>query len=315
VKKAVPNEPILVTGGAGFVGANLVRRLLNLGYEIHLLWKQSSDPWRLENVRKKIIFHAVDIQNKKALTSLMKKVNPTAIIHLATYGAYRNPDVEKMVDVSIIGTLNLLLASRDIPYKIFVNTGSSSEYGFKEKPMKETDLLEPISFYASSKAGQTLLCQAFSLEYQKPIVTVRPFSVYGPYEQEDRFIPTIIRSLISKKAIKLTEGSQRRDFIYVDDLVGAYIKLIEKGDMLGGKILNVGTGREYTNDEVVKTLFKVSGKKVLIEKGTFPKRMWDTPHWVADTSKTKQLLNWQPKYTLEKGLEATYNWFRKSNPQ
>lgn len=87
---------------------------------------------------------------------------------------------------------------------------------------------------------------------------------------------------------------------------------MKKRKTLSGEILNMGTGQEYTNDEVVQTLFKVTGEKVPVKKGAFPKRIWDTPHWVADISKTKTMLNWKPKFTLEKGLQETYNWLRMS---
>jgi len=311
MKPVSSGKKVFITGAGGFIGANLTRRLLSLGYDVHVLWKKSSNPWRIKDIKKQITIHDIDLLNKNSVSSVLNKIQPTAIVHLATYSSYRNQeDTEEIVNTSINGTLNLLLASKNIPYEIFVNTGSSSEYGFKEKPMRETDLLEPISFYASSKAGQTLLCQAFFLEYKKPIVTIRPFSVYGPYEQEDRFIPTIIRSLITKKEIKLTQGSQRRDFIYVDDLVDIYVKTLEKKNLLKGKILNGGTGKEYTNDEIVEALFKVTGEKTFVEKGQYPSRIWDSPHWVADMDQTEKLLNWKPKFSLEKGLLATYNWFR-----
>ena len=222
MKKGRHGNTILITGGSGFVGANLARKLLGLGHEVHIISKKSSDLWRLRDIKNNIHIHNTDILDRKKLEPLMKRVSPTAIFHLATYSSYRDQkDAEQIMDVSIKGTLNLLYSTLDLDYKIFVNTGSSSEYGFKSRPMKETDLLEPISFYASAKAAQTLLCQAFSFEYKKPIVTMRPFSVYGPYEQKDRFIPTILRSLINKKPIKLTPGKQRRDFIFIDDLVEA----------------------------------------------------------------------------------------------
>lgn len=314
MKPVSSGKKVFITGAGGFVGANLTRRLLSLNYDVHVLWKRSSNPWRIEDIKNQITLHDINLLSKNSVSSVLNKIQPMAIIHLATYSSYRNQeDIEEIVNISINGTLNLLLASKNIPYEIFVNTGSSSEYGFKEKPMKETDLLEPISFYASSKAGQTVLCQAFSFEYKKPIVTIRPFSVYGPYEQEDRFIPTIIRSLIAKKEIKLTQGSQRRDFIYVDDLVDIYVKALEKKELLKGKILNAGTGKQYSNDEIVKTLFKISGIRVPIEKGKFPKRIWDSPNWISDTKNVKKSLNWKPKYSLEKGLRNTYDWFLKNN--
>jgi len=170
-----------------------------------------------------------------------------------------------MIETNVRGTLNLLMASKNINYKMFINTGSSSEYGIKNKPMNEEDHLEPISFYAATKASTTFLCQVFAKEYQKPIATLRPFSVFGPYEEESRFIPTIIRAVIKNKPIKLTQGNQRRDFIYIDDIVDIYIKTLSHGKKLSRQILNMGTGTEHTNDEVVKMLFEITGKKVTIE--------------------------------------------------
>lgn len=304
-------KKVLITGGAGFIGANLTRKLIKLDYDVNLLIRSSTDLWRLKEILPQIKIHKTDILNKQKLSEKVKSINPSIIIHLATHTKYRNhQDFEQMAETNIMGTLNLLDASKNINYSLFINTGSSSEYGTKNDPMRETDLLEPISFYAATKASATLLCQVFAKQYGKPIATLRPFSAYGPHEEKDRFIPTIIKAIIDNKPIKLTSGSQRRDFIYIDDIVDIYIKTIAAEKELSEQILNMGTGTEYTNDEVVEILFKVTGKKVPIEKGAFPKRLWDTPHWVANISKTKRLLNWSPSFTLEKGLMATYLWYK-----
>ena len=308
----IAGKSIVITGGAGFIGANLIYKLLSLNYEINLLVRSSTNLWRLKKIIPQLKIHEVDILDKQSLTKKMAQINPQGIIHLATYTQYRNQeDFEQMIETNIKGTLNLLTASKDIDYNILINTGSSSEYGIKNNPMKETDLLEPISFYAATKSSATLLCQVFAKEYRKPIVTLRPFSTYGPYEEKGRFVPTIIKSVIEDKPIKLTPGDQRRDFIYIEDIVDIYIKTMNKGKKLSGQILNMGTGIEYTNDEVAKALFKIARKKVPVEKGAFPARIWDTPHWIADISKTKRLLNWTPKFTLEEGLKRTYNWTNK----
>jgi nucleoside-diphosphate-sugar epimerase len=312
MKDILSRNSILITGGAGFIGTNIVNRLLELKYaNINLIIKDSTGLARLKNVITKIKLHKIDLLDKNRLRKVIRKINPSIIIHLAIYSEYRNQNaVSQMIEANIIGTLNLLIASKDINYDIFINTGSSSEYGIKGKPMSEDDVLKPISFYAATKASASLLCQVFAKEYQKPIVTLRPFSVYGPSEEEKRFIPTIIKAIIKNEPIKLTPGKQRRDFIYIEDVVDIYIKTILYGKILSGQIINMGTGIEYTNDEVVQTLFKAIGKQVKIEKGAFPKRLWDTSHWVADISKTKKLLNWKPKFTLEEGLRYTYNWFK-----
>lgn len=306
-------KTILLTGGAGFIGVNLINKLLELKYDINLITKDSTKLFRLRNAVKKIKLHKVDILDKKILRAVAQKINPSIIIHLATYSAYADQTAAlQMIETNIKGTMNLLLATKDINYEIFINTGSSSEYGIKECPMREIDILEPGSFYAATKASATLLCQVFAKEYTKPIVTLRPFSVYGPHEEKKRFIPTIIKAVIENKAIKLTSGNQRRDFIYIQDIVDIYIKTILQGKKLLGEILNMGTGMEYTNDEVVETLFRITGKEVRIEKGAFPNKMWDTSHWVADISKINRILNWKPQFTLENGLRNTYEWFKNA---
>lgn len=302
---------VLITGGAGFIGTNIINKLLNLGCKnINLIIKDSTNLARLTNVITKINLHKVDLLDKNKLHKVIRKINPSIIIHLATYSSYRDQEAaSQMIETNITGTLNLLTASKDINYDIFINTGSSSEYGIKNEPMSEKDYLEPISFYAATKASATYLCQVFAREYKKPIVTLRPFSVYGPYEESKRFIPTIIRAVIKNEPIKLTSGAQRRDFIYIEDVVDIYIKTLSFGKKLSGQILNMGTGIEYTNSEVVQALFKVVNQKAKIENGSFPRRLWDTSHWIADISKIKKYLNWKPKFTLEEGLKKTYEWY------
>lgn len=313
MQSIIAKKSVLITGGAGFIGAALVKKLLEQGFEPHLLIKKSTDVWRLKNIARNIRFHEVSLLDEEGLRKVAHKISPVAIFHLATYADYRDQEkISQMIETNIEGTANLLLATVDIDYKVFVNTGSSSEYGFKKKAMREEDLLEPISFYAATKAGATLLAQSFAYYYKKPIVTFRPFSVYGPLEDERRFIPTAIKAVINGTPINLTPGDQRRDFIFIDDIVDAYIKSIKNGRKLSGKIVNIGTGKQYTNDEVVKKLFKVAGKKVKINKGTFPLRIWDSPYWVADISKAKKLMNWAPTHSLERGISKTYNWFTQT---
>lgn len=307
----ITRSPVLITGGAGFIGSNLTRKLLKLGYNPYLLLKESTDIWRLKDILSKVNICKSDLLDKENLTKIVKRINPSVIIHFATYSNYRNQnDFENMVNANIIGTVNLLSVTKNINYDLFINTGSSSEYGFKDIPMKEDTVLSPVSFYAATKASTTLLCKVFSKEFDKKIITLRPFSVYGPYEDESRFIPTIMRSIIKKTPIKITTGDQRRDFIYIDDITNIYARVIEQKNKLTNEAINMGTGKEYTNDEVVRTLFKVANQRVKINKGAFPVRIWDNKHWVADTSLIKNLLNWEPKYSLEEGLKYSYIWHK-----
>lgn len=301
---------VFITGASGFIGANIVRFLLKKNYAVHILNRVPKLPWRLIDLSESLIVHIGDLTEYRSIKSALEKSQPDYIIHLAAYGAYSyQTDMEKIVQVNIEGTVNLLEASKDIPYKCFINTGSSSEYGFKNEPMKEDDYCDPVSYYAATKLSTTHLCKVFAKLNNKPIITFRLFSVYGPYEEPTRFIPVIMTALIKKKPIKITPGIQRRDFIHIDDVTHAYFQGMNLRGQLHGQVFNIGTGAEKSNDEIVDELFNVTGKKTAVLKGAYPSRTWDTTHWVADISKSRDLLKWQPSYTTEHGLKNTFNWF------
>lgn len=303
---------VFITGAGGFVGANLTRSLIKNNYSVHILNHSKNLSWRLSEISKLIHVHNGDITKFKSLRNVLNNVQPDYIIHLATYGAYHyQNELEKIINVNITGTKNLLESSKNIPYKCFINTGSSSEYGFKIKPMREKDCCDPVSYYGVTKLAATHICKVFAEINNKPIVTFRLFSVYGDYEEPGRFIPTIMKALKYKKAINLTPGDQRRDFIYIEDVANAFMQALKLGQKIKGEILNLGTAKEYTNDEVVDALFKVTNKITDVIKGTYPKRFWDTPHWCAEISHIYKKLNWKPEFTLDQGLQSTYTWFER----
>lgn len=305
-------KKVFITGAAGFVGATLTKYLVYKKYRVHILIKKESNLWRLTDVKTKIHPHFGNLSNFKNLKRLLQEINPNYIFHLAAHGTYPfQTNADEMIKTNILGTYNLLEATKDILYECFINVGSSSEYGFKNKPMKETDLIKPVSFYAATKASATLMCQVFSQQFNKPIITFRLFSVYGPYEESTRLIPVAIKAALRKKVLKLTAGKQRRDFIYIDDVTQAFRKaMIEKN--INGEIFNIGTGKQYTNLKIARVIQKCSSHELKIDIGGFQPRSWDTNFWVANISKTKSLLNWEPKYTLEEGLSKTYKWFSKN---
>ncbi len=306
-------KTILLTGGAGFIGANLIYTLLKrTTVNIHVFVRPETNLWRLKPIMNRLTIHNANLLDFPSLTKTVKTIQPTSIVHLAAYGGYSyEEDVQKMLELNIQATLNLLQATQPIDYKSFIHTGSSSEYGFKKIPMKETDVLEPSSFYAATKASATHLVTVWAKQYNKPIVTIRPFSVYGPREEKGRFVRTIVENLIQKKPLQVTSGTARRDFIFIDDVVAAYMKALIPKKNMQGSILNIGSGKEYTNGEVVDTLLRITGKTVPIQKGTYEKRAWDTNHWVANNTLANKLLSWTPTTSLEKGLEKTYRWYKK----
>jgi len=304
---------ILITGASGFIGANLVRNLLKRGYDVHVILRSTKNVWRLRDILPQLTVHKGTIEDKSFLIKLFKKFHPNHIFHLAAYGAYSTQtDFEQMVLTNINGLANLLLTSKDIPYKSFVVTGSSSEYGYKKKPMKETDFLLPDSYYAATKASATHLAQIFAKKNNKPIVVFRLFSVYGPYEEPSRLIPTAIHAALANTTLPLTTGKVQRDFIFLDDVVDAYCYVMKR-KMPIGEVFNIGTGIQYSNDDIAKTIKKINKGHLDIKKGAFPQRNWDTQFWIADIHRSKNVLSWRAKTSLSQGLEKTYQWFLKNN--
>jgi len=302
-------KKILVTGASGFVGANVVRELIKKKHKIHIFLRKKSNIWRLKDVLGKLIVHKIDLTERKLLVSKIKEIRPDVIFHLATYGAYPfQSDLESAVNTNIIGLTNLLEASKDINYDCFVVTGSSSEYGFKDKPMKETDATFPASFYGATKVSATLIAQAFAKKYNKPIVIFRLFSVYGPYEEPTRFIPIVMNSALKNKTLKLAKNIARRDFIHVNDVVNAFLKAmtIKK---FSGEIFNIGTGKEYSNKQIAAFVKKINKGSLNISIDSNGNRPWDSLHWVAKTLKSRKNLKWSAKIPIERVVKMTFDWF------
>ena len=303
----------LITGASGFVGSCLLRKLVEKEARVHIILRKNSKTWRIKDISDKVNVHTGDLSKFNEVQQIVNKVRPTIIYHLASYGAYPyQKNVEKILKTNIFGTLNLLKAAADHQYKLFVNTGSSSEYGFKKKPMKEADLLEPASYYAVTKCTQTYLCSHMANESHKPIVTLRPFSVYGPYEEPSRLIPTLLKTLYVGEKMSLVSPHIARDLIHVNDMVDAYLKIKEL-QRYPGMVFNIGTGIQSTIKQIVKTAFKVTDKKITLEWGRMKPRSWDTTNWVADISLAKKLLSWEPKYNLSRGLYNTWEWFNSNH--
>jgi len=303
---------ILVTGAAGFVGAVLTRRLLADGHVVHTLFKSTTAPWRLAGVEHDLQQHQADLRDEDALRKVIASIRPEVIYHLATHGAYPSQtDADGIIQTNILGTWNLLKALSHGDYEVFVNSGSSSEYGFKEYAMRETDLLEPNSYYAVAKCAQTLLCQHVAQTESRPITTFRLFSVYGRYEEPSRLIPTLIRRCLAGEDLTLVDPDIARDFVYVDDVVDAYLRT-DQLSQLRGEVINIGTGVQSPIRKVAELIQHHTGAKVACHWGSMPARIWDAKTWVADCTKSARLLGWRPTTMLSEGLQQTIAWARSA---
>lgn len=302
-------KKILITGGTGFIGSELVKKLVSLDYHPHLFIQKSSSFERLQSVLGQITFSTVDLANTPAVSQLIDKVKPEVIYHLAGYGVYSYTDNselnnQRLVEANILGSISLLQAASKEKFRLFVHTGSCFEYGSRSAAFSEEDSLRPVNFYGVSKAFATLYAQSFSKKHYLPVVCFRPFTVYGPGQDEKRFITATMRKCLKGENPQLTRKVITRDYLYVDDLIEAYLLAMSaKPAILQGEIINIATGRGFSTREVAIAISKICGRPDLQnEVGAFPERPGEVFSLVGRPEKAAQLLKWRPTHSLEAGL-------------
>lgn len=309
---SINGKKVLITGGAGFIGANFVYKFLELGYSVAVFEKRGVNFRRIEKIRKNIHIYYPNLLDYKETKEIIKKIKPDIVLHFATYGAYQSKqqDIQTTIDTNLLGTINLINSCSKIPFDCFINTGTNSEYGIKEKPMKETDILEPNNLYGITKAAATMYCQNMAKKHNLPIITVRPFAVYGYFEEQERLVPTIIKSCVANNELKLSSPDSVRDFIFIEDLINAYLAIIKNAKKIKGQVFNVGSGKQHTINQVVNIGKKITHSKIKPIYGQVQKAQIEPKIWQADISKAKKMLQWKLKYTLEQGLKKDVEWFK-----
>jgi dolichol-phosphate mannosyltransferase len=305
----------LITGGTGFVGANLARRLLQEGHEVHCLVRPGYQSWRIADISAHLHLYEVDFDDQSSLGKRVDLVRPDWVFHLAAYGAYSSQtDVRTMMQTNFTGTVNLVEACLKTGFEAFINAGSSSEYGFKDHAPVEDEWVDPNSHYAVTKVAATQFCRYTARTRQAPIITLRLYSVYGPYEEPTRLIPTLIVRGLESQFPPLVNPTVARDFVYTDDVSDAFLQAASQSDQEFGAVYNLGTGRQTTLHELVDVVRREFNIQTEPEWGSMPDRGWDTSVWVANNNAIRKALRWEPRHSLAEGLRSTMAWLR-DHPQ
>jgi len=304
---------VLVTGATGFLGANLVESLIEAGHEVHLLVRDGYQRWRVKHLLPHVQLFNGDLLDEEKLSGQVKSIRPEWIFHLAAYGAYSwQDDLNTVYQTNLHGTINLVEACKKIDFETFINTGSSSEYGPKKKPSSETDQLEPNSYYAITKASATMFCRYTAQRFELPIFTLRPYSVYGPFEQPGRLIPTLIVKGLQAALPTLVQPNIARDYIHCQDVTNAYLFVASiSAGIKPGDVINVGTGVQTRLSEVIDITREIFQINALPVWGSMENRPWDTEQWVADNAKLCSL-GWVPAHDFRSGYLRTINWFKEN---
>ncbi len=300
---------ILVTGGTGFIGANLVRRLLADGFEVHIIARPESDLWRLSGVADRVTLHRVNLLDGAGVVGVLQAVKPATLFHLAMPGGHPATFGARVqaTQVAVVGTLHLLEGALKAGGVRFVHVGSSLEYGRMGRPTRESDPLRPVTERGLAKALASRLVRFYAQDRGLEAVIVRPFSVYGPWESPRRFIPTLLRSALTGEPVRLTPPGYRHDFIFVDDVVEGCLR-VAKAWIRPGEAFNLGTGVQWTNEDVVRLAEEVTARPIFVIPDSYPPGPADTVCWVADIQKAARRLSWSPRWTLRAGLVRTLEW-------
>ena len=280
----------LVTGATGFVGANLVRKLVQQSNDVSIITRQTSNHWRISDIEDRITICYSDLADRDSVFTLVGNCKPDIIFHVATYGGFPNQENRDiMIDSNLVGTMNLLDAAVKYDVGQFINTGSSSEYGSKNEPMKEDAVCTPLNFYGLTKLAATNYCTMIGQTLHYQVCTLRLFSPYGEFENSARLYPSIKNALLNGKRPKLSQPNSVRDFIPIEKVCEIYIKMTA-ATYPPGAIINVGSGRQQTIRQFYSNIAR--SMKISLDPiwGQAPPRSCEPTRWEADISKLKSLI-------------------------
>jgi UDP-glucose 4-epimerase len=292
---------VLVTGATGFIGQHLVQRLVESGAHTCAGVAPSEGPERVTGPPAPDRRLAFDLRDAEAVQAAVAETSPQIVVHLAAVGV-TDPDVdpELALAVNAGGTLHLLEALREQDVQRVVLAGTCYEYGAREA----MEGLDPFNAYAASKVAAWAFGRMYWWAHGLPIVTVRPFQVYGPGQPEHTLVPVAIRMALAGTDFPMTPGEQERDFIYVDDVVEGMLVAAEAPG-LEGHSLDLGTGQAHTVYEVVRRIWAMTGAQGRILVGALPYRPGEVMHLVADADRTARLTGWRARVGVEEGLRRT----------
>ncbi|WP_411169866.1 NAD-dependent 4,6-dehydratase LegB [Clostridium sp. MB05] len=319
------SKRVLVTGADGFIGSHLTELLLEEGYDVKAFsYYNSFNSWGWldtlpKNKIKDIEVFTGDIRDPNGVREAMKGVDE--VFHLAALIAipfsYHSPD--SYIDTNIKGTLNVLQAARELETSRILVTSTSEVYGTaKYVPIDELHPYQGQSPYSATKIGADRLAESFYRSFNMPITIVRPFNTYGPRQSARAVIPTIITQLLAGETeIKLGSLAPTRDFNYVKDTTRGFLE-ISKSDLAIGEEINIATQQEISIEELALELIsQINPKaKIICENERLRPDKSEVNRLLGSNEKIKKLTNWAPKYTFEKGIEETIEWFKiKENLQ
>lgn len=290
-------QKVILSGGAGFIGSNFVRYLLDIGVEVIVIDNFFSG--RKEFLPSDVKVIKADIREKSKLEDVFMKFKPELVIHFAAihFIPYCNSHPEETFDVNVMGTRNVLEASKKVSDNLkILFTSSAAVYPPLNRPLTE-DLFGPIDIYGKTK----LVCEDLVKLYFRDGIIVRLFNVYGPNDPNPHLIPEILKQLREgNRELRLGNLTPKRDYIHVEDVCKALISLLRKNK---SGTYNLGTGKSYSVKEIVEIISQILGEEIKIIQDNSRFRKIERENLVADITKIKNEINWNPEIDIKDGLK------------
>jgi len=300
------DKKVLVTGANGFIGRSLVPALIARNARVATM---DVAPLEGGDGREITAYHG-DMEDRAFVEDCIGRCRPDVVFHLAAFKERSSAmaDFYKAAGVNILGSLNLFSALNvEGNVSSVVVLGTAEEYGRNDSPFREGMRERPVTAYSYSKLCLTNLCEILYSLHGLPVVVLRPTLAYGPGQDTGMFLPSLIESLIQDRPFIMTAGEQTRDYVYITDLVDAMIKASQIP--APGEIINIGSGTPVRLLDLVGMVERFLDKKGLVKVGGRDYRPDEIMDYYVDTSKAKRLLRWEPKVSLDEGVELTIRSF------
>ena len=306
----VKNSKILVAGGSGFIGSNLINELIANGNKVISLSKTRN----IKNSNQQNVSYIVHDMTKPININLFDNISDIDyIVNCSGYVDHRDflNGGLRIFNDHFESLYSLTCLAIDLKVKALIHIGSSDEYGEAKSPIKESIRESPISPYALGKLSSThYLQQCFKKGILKTVI-IRPFLVFGEGQKKDRFLPYLIDNCLKDKEFKVSKGEQIRDYLYIKDFNQALIKTLNN-EKAYGEIINVASGIPVSIKDVISTVREIIGKGKPIYGG-IEYRKNESMELYADINKAKLLLDWEPKYDFKKTLQKVISWYYEND--
>lgn len=299
------NGRILITGGSGFIGKNVCSLLAGRNRQAYVFTRSGGNIFDDKKFQNRIVPIEMDLRDRQKVEKWLKKYRPDFVIHLAGATQHEDQSGEKCFELNWRATRDFFEMLVEITPKKVIAVGTADEYGSRKTPQNELLAPEPLTAYAESKTLAAEYALKLNREKNFPIVILRIFTAYGAGQPARMFLSQLIRHALVNEEFEMTDGRQKRDYIYVDDAAEGILSALEK-ENINGKIFNLGSGASFSLREIAEKAWRICGAETgKLKIGARPKLSGESFDTQADIAAAREMLGWQPRVSLDEGLRLT----------